>query len=95
MCLSKDAAIFSCEVGVRKPDARVFRCACEAHGVRPGVCLYVGDGGSNELTGANRLGMDAVLLDVTQEQGVDPYRPDAETWTGQSIESLSDLLEMV
>lgn len=90
-----DAAIFSCDVGVRKPDPRIYRIACGALGMHPGACLYVGDGGSSELSGASRLGMDAVLLLIKREKEVDPYRPDAETWNGPSIRSLPELLEIV
>jgi putative hydrolase of the HAD superfamily len=90
-----DAAIFSCQVGLRKPDPEIYSIACEALGVQATTCLYVGDGGSNELSGAARLGMDAVLLSIDQEQGVDPYRPDAETWQGRSIKSLSEVVDIV
>jgi putative hydrolase of the HAD superfamily len=90
-----DAPIFSCKVGLRKPDPQIYRIACQALGVQPATCVYVGDGGSNELSGAARVGMHAVLLSVDEEQGVDPYRPDAETWKGRSISSLSELVDIV
>jgi putative hydrolase of the HAD superfamily len=67
--------------------------ACEALSVEPFRCLYVGDGGSHELTGAVQVGMDAVLLSVEAEGDLDPYRPDAPTWTGPVIGSLSELVE--
>lgn len=55
-----DAALFSCDVGVRRPDPRIYRLACDRLGVPPERCLYVGDGGSRELTGAAAIGMHPV-----------------------------------
>jgi putative hydrolase of the HAD superfamily len=57
-----DAAVFSVEVGVCKPDRAIYLAACERLDVAPEECLYVGDGGSHELTGATEVGMTAVRL---------------------------------
>jgi putative hydrolase of the HAD superfamily len=88
-----DACILSCRVGIRKPDRRIYDFACNALSVEPSRCLYVGDGGSHELTGAVQAGMNAVLLFVEAERDLDPYRPDARTWTGTTIESLGELMD--
>lgn len=76
-----DAAVFSCLVGVRKPDPRIYRIACERLMVEPRRCLYIGDGASDELAGATAVGMTAVQLRT------DPAPP----WHGQVIASLSDV----
>lgn len=86
-----DASILSCRVGLRKPDRRIYELACESLGVTPSACLYVGDGGSHELSGARRAGLDAALLAVPEESGHDVYRPDAIEWQGRVIHSLADL----
>jgi putative hydrolase of the HAD superfamily len=52
-----DAAIFSHLVGDPKPNPKMFRAACEAIGVEPSECLFVGDGGTNELSAAASLGI--------------------------------------
>ena len=57
-----DAAIFSCDVGAAKPDAGIYLAACETLGVAPAECLFVGDGGSDELRGAAALGMVPVQM---------------------------------
>jgi len=57
-----DAAVFSCEVKLKKPGPRIFRLACDRLGVAPGQSLFVGNGGSDELAGARRAGMTPVLL---------------------------------
>ena len=86
-----DAGILSCRVGVRKPDPRIHQLACDALGVTASACLYVGDGGSHELTGALRAGMEAALLSVPGEFGDDPYRTEAAGWRGPVIHSLGEL----
>ena len=50
-----DAKIYSVRLGVCKPDPRIYLAACRELDVSPSECLYVGDGGSHELTGAALL----------------------------------------
>lgn len=57
-----DSVVFSCDVGLAKPDPAIYRLAAGNLGVAPGDCLFVGDGGSDELAGARRAGMTPVLL---------------------------------
>lgn len=85
-----DATVFSCDVGVSKPDARIYEIACERLGVEPGECLFVGDGANDELPGAERAGMDAIQLRAPGES----LTRDGEAWTGRSVEHLSDVLEL-
>lgn len=90
-----DAKVFSCLEGVRKPDPRIYHLACERLGVQPARCLYVGDGGSRELTGALAVGMHPVLIRVDYERHMDPYRADAMEWTGPVIADISEVLRHV
>lgn len=57
-----DTVVFSCEVGLVKPDKEIYICACNDLGVIPSECLFVGDGGSDELRGAKVLGMITVQM---------------------------------
>jgi HAD superfamily hydrolase (TIGR01549 family) len=52
-------AVFSFEAGVVKPDARIYLKTVEQLGVRAQDALYVGDGGDDELAGAERAGLRA------------------------------------
>lgn len=54
-----NAVCLSCEEGVRKPDAAIFRLCLTRLGIPAESCLYVGDGGSEELEAASALGMRA------------------------------------
>jgi putative hydrolase of the HAD superfamily len=58
-----DFVLDSAEVGVEKPDARIFQLALERARVRPSQAVYVGDLYSIDVIGARAAGMGAVLLD--------------------------------
>jgi putative hydrolase of the HAD superfamily len=57
-----DAEIFSCEVGCVKPEPAIFHKCLDALKLKPGECLFVGDGGSNELIGAKEAGLRTVFV---------------------------------
>jgi putative hydrolase of the HAD superfamily len=85
-----DAPVFSCLERTRKPDPRLFRKVAAELDLDPGLCLYVGDGGGDELAGASAVGMRAVLLAGQDwEEGHGPAR--RVSWPGPRIGSLSEL----
>ena len=86
-----DATVFSCDVGVSKPDPRIYEIACERLGVEPEECLFVGDGANDELPGAERAGMTALQLRPPGEE----LTESGQAWQGDSVEHLSELLELV
>ena len=55
-----DAPCLSYELGVRKPDSEIFKSCVQLLGIPVRNCLYVGDGGSQELETASALGMQVV-----------------------------------
>lgn len=67
LCSRFETVVFSCEQGIKKPDPRMYRIACDRLGVEPKACLFVGDGGSHELRGAERVGMRPVLADYQKD----------------------------
>src|SRR5439155_6795742 len=52
-----DFAVFSSEVGKRKPHPAIFERALEALGVQPGSALFVGDRLYEDIRGAGEVGM--------------------------------------
>ena len=82
-----DAEIFSSEVAQRKPDPEIYLLAAERLDVRPGCCLYVGDGSYHELSGAAAAGMRPVLIRDPQE-AAEMLRPEPDDWDGASIDDL-------
>jgi len=64
-----DVACLSCEQGVAKPEEEIFRHCVKELGVTYEECLYVGDGGSQELETAEKLGMKPVQAVWYLQQG--------------------------
>lgn len=59
-----DAIVMSGEVGVHKPDHRVFDHATNLLGVSNEDCVFVGDNPNADIVGALNAGMEAVWIDV-------------------------------
>lgn len=53
----------SAEVGFDKPDARIFRLACERFGLAPEHCAYLGDVMTIDVEGSARAGLRPILVD--------------------------------
>jgi putative hydrolase of the HAD superfamily len=86
-----DAPVFSCMELTRKPDPRLFHTVAQRLKADPANCLYVGDGGGRELTGASGIGMRAVLLAGPDWHDHRDHRTEAD-WPGPRISSLTELL---
>jgi putative hydrolase of the HAD superfamily len=87
-----ESTVFSCSVGLRKPDPRIYLLACDELGVEPGDCLFVGDGANDELGGAERVGMRGVLI---HRPGQEPIWDDVRDWRGPRITSVPEVLELL
>ena len=87
-----DAAVFSCVLGTKKPDPAMYRDAYSQIGIAPEKCLYIGDGFSRELEGAQRVGMHAVLIAVPDELSADSSHNEASSWTGDRVTCLSEVI---
>jgi putative hydrolase of the HAD superfamily len=90
-----DATIFSCLVGVTKPDLLIYQLALQQLYVEPRNCIYIGDGSDRELTGARQAGMQAALLQIPSENKSNVYRVNSEDWDGIVITSLNEVLDLV
>ena len=55
-----DVPIFSCVEGLIKPDSEIYELACDRLGVDVSAAVFVGDGGSDELRGADAAGLKAI-----------------------------------
>ena len=86
-----DATVFSVTAGVRKPNPTLYSAVTEELGVEGSECVYVGDGGSGELTGAKDAGMTPLRLRTPDAKAAIIYDADA-AWTGPSITSLTEVL---
>ncbi|HEY6064940.1 MAG TPA: HAD-IA family hydrolase [Thermoanaerobaculia bacterium] len=66
-----------------KPEAEIFHRACRRAGVEPAEALHVGDSVAEDLEGARRAGLSALLLD----------RGDAHPEVADRIRSLAEIPE--
>jgi putative hydrolase of the HAD superfamily len=89
-----DIAVFSVEEGVCKPDPSIYLAACQRLGVAPAECLYIGDGGSHELTGAAEVGMTAVRLAAPDLADHLVFGADVD-WPGRAVARLVGVLDEV
>lgn len=89
-----DALSFSCVTGHRKPAPEAYLVAADELGVRPEDCVFVGDGGSYELTGAAALGMRTVRYLPADGRPGESIDEDPD-WIGESVADLRDLLRIV
>jgi putative hydrolase of the HAD superfamily len=72
-----DATVFSSEVGVRKPDPRIFREALRRLKAEPAETVFVGDRLYDDISGAQAVGMRGVLTRQFRQEDDPDYRPDA------------------
>ena len=63
-----DKAYLSFEIGRKKPDLEIFKQCCLGLSVASEECLYVGDGASEELEAASKVGMNAIQAGWYLEQ---------------------------
>ncbi len=87
-----DAEVFSNSVGMSKPDPRIYRHCCELLGVEPHEAVFVGDGANDELAGARRVGMEAILI---HRPGEDPPWAEVREWDGPRVTSIPGVLEVL
>jgi HAD superfamily hydrolase (TIGR01662 family) len=65
----------SADVGIEKPDPRLFHMALRRSGIEPAESVYIGDLCSVDVLGARRVGMQGVLYDPADLYGgIEPRR---------------------
>ena len=90
-----DITVFSSFVGLKKPDPRIYQLALDQLQLKSAECIYVGDGDSNELTGAQEMGMYPVKISVDYEKDNELYVYNRQEWDGPVIRSLTEVLTLV
>ena len=87
-----DAALFSADERMMKPDRRLYERMAGLLGVEPADCVFVGDGAYYELQGAAATGMSPVLIRVPHDE----WEHDGTVgWDGPRVSSLSEVLALV
>jgi putative hydrolase of the HAD superfamily len=85
-----DVCIFSDEIGVPKPNARVFRAALDPLGVEPERAIHVGDLRRTDVAGARASGMGTVRIRCLYDDT--SVLPDADSVADSHLELLAILL---
>jgi putative hydrolase of the HAD superfamily len=81
-----DFAVFSSELGKRKPHPDIFRRALEALGVAPEEAVFVGDRLYEDVRGAGELGMTTVqALWFRADEHADGREPDFQAFTQMDV----------
>ncbi|MFH1583744.1 MAG: HAD family hydrolase [Actinomycetota bacterium] len=80
-----DFTIYSSDVGVRKPDSKIFKVVLEKLKVSPDEAIFVGDRLYDDIKGAKSVGMTAVLKEKR------PYTGEEEIVPDLVIKNISDL----
>jgi putative hydrolase of the HAD superfamily len=84
-----DARLYTSEMPFQKPHPSAFLTAAETVGVDPARAVFVGDRLWDDISGAQAVGMRAVLRPNPLIPPIDGIVPDAE------IEALADLVPLV
>ncbi len=90
-----DTALFSCRERLQKPASELYHIACQRLQHPPSACLYVGDGSSEELTGAKQVGMVPVLKRTNLGNVYDSVRPEVASWRGHMIDEIRELPALI
>lgn len=85
-----DVIVVSGEVGVSKPDPRIFEMVLEGLGVGAGEAVMVGNTVSTDVFGGNRVGLRTVLVQRGEE-----YRWSEWETPDHTVGSLKALLKIV
>lgn len=82
-----DAIVASSEIGIRKPDPRIFTFALNKLKVNPKECIFISDELNDDLAGAKVLGIKTVWLKNSEEKIT--FQPD------YTIKSLNEIMEIL
>ncbi|MHB1500374.1 MAG: HAD family hydrolase [Candidatus Dormibacteria bacterium] len=89
-------ALFSWTERRRKPAPELYHKALSGLGLHASEALYIGDGGSQELSGAESCGLTALRIDhhPTDPEAHLRFDPD-EAWRGRELGTLTEILALV
>ena len=90
-----DVEIFSCEVGCVKPEPEIFHACLDRLRLRASECMFVGDGGSDELQGAKAVGLRTVFVSGVIEALFPERVPHRAAISDHHIRELPELLALL
>ncbi len=89
--LHPEGIFISDQVGISKPNPKLYSRACAALGLQPGECMYVGDNPLTDIDPPNSLGMVTVRA-VRETRHKDEHGVTEADYTINRFEELAELL---
>jgi putative hydrolase of the HAD superfamily len=85
-----NVVLISGEIGIRKPDQRIFELAATKLGLNPVECIFIGDNPIADVLGATKAGMAAVYFGTLESWPSKLSRP---TYCSNSLLEVSRLIK--
>jgi len=89
-----DHTIFSYEVGCLKPQKEIYEIALKKMNTIPERCIFIGDGGSDELKGAKELGMKTILTGYLLKKEIKEHNT-IKVFADYYIEDFKEIIDIV
>lgn len=89
-----DIAIFSCNVGILKPEPEIYKLAMDRLGSKPEDSIFIGDGGSDELYGAKMAGMKTIFTEYLERKSSDKIER-IKLYADYHVDSFDELLKYI
>ncbi|MEW6741130.1 MAG: TIGR02253 family HAD-type hydrolase [Planctomycetota bacterium] len=89
--LTPTAIFISDQIGISKPNIKLYRSACAALGLDPRTVMYIGDNPRNDIDPPNRLGM----ITVRNLRGSRHAEDKGETEPRYQVRNFRELLDII
>jgi putative hydrolase of the HAD superfamily len=89
--LSANAIFISNQIGISKPNPKIYQRACSDLNLKPGETMYVGDNPAHDVDPPNRIGMRTVRM----RRGGKYYNCESETQPEREVQNFWDLLDYI
>lgn len=89
--LSANAVFISNQLGISKPNPKIYQRACSDLNLKPSETMYVGDNPLHDIDPPNSIGMRTVRM----RRGGKYYKAEGETQPEREVQNFWDLLDYV
>ncbi|MEM7233819.1 MAG: TIGR02253 family HAD-type hydrolase [Planctomycetota bacterium] len=89
--LSPGAIFISNQIGISKPNPKIYQRACSDMNLKPSETMYVGDNPKNDIDPPNKIGM----ITVRMRRGGKYYHTEGETKPIKEVQNFWDLLDLL
>lgn len=90
-----DAILISGEVGIGKPDTRIFTMALEALTASPSETVMIGDSLTRDILGAQQAGLKGIWMNRSGSDSTNQITPDAHITSLSQLHEILPVLESV